>query len=72
MLSLQVSRRECTFLHDEEQIRRCLWYDGVCFEEKKKIATSVVKWLNETGCSFDHRMFDHEDGVVFSEAIADM
>mgnify|MGYP001158769489 CR=1 FL=1 len=68
ILSLENSRLHI-FTYDSECVRRCLWDGHVTYDNKKIIVNNMLKWLNETGRSYDYYIFDHEDGCVFSDVI---
>ena len=61
------------FLHDTQKFRRCLWDGRMAFDEKKNITLTMMKWWqNATELECDHRMFDFEDGAVFTTAQAEL
>jgi len=63
------STRMHFFLHDDDRIRSCVWDGDVQFDDKMEIACSLVKWLKDTQCSYDHLLRDYEDDLVFTDAI---
>ena len=53
------------FLHDDCNIRRCVWDGDMSFDRKTSVVHNLIQWLNETENSYNYTLMDHEDSCVF-------